>query len=444
LLHRLAAGQADGRAVSLVGSVLRGGHTVWSAGRGSVGGSEPDADTQYRIGSITKTFVAVQVMRLRDEGRLELGDELGQHLPGTPVGRLRIGELLAHTAGLASETPPPWWERVSGSVRPELVDVLWDEPSRHPAGRRFHYSNPGFALLGALVGQLRGRPWAETVQDEILTPLGMTRTTLMPQPPHAFGFAVHPWADVVLPEPTPDAELMAPAGQLWSTLTDLGRFGDLLLHGHPDVLAASTALEMREPAGPPLSGAPNTSYGLGIQLFRTEDGQLFGHTGSMPGFVATLCLDPQTEFGAIVFANVTSGPAVYAIAADLISILASHEPPLPPAWAPLPEFDPALLALTGPWYWGATAFTLRLRAEGGLDLKPVNTGRAAAFEAAGPDRWIGLDGYYLGEELTVVRTADGTVSHLDIGSFVLTREPYPADGPVPGDVDPQGWRPSAG
>src|ERR1700712_4189080 len=86
LLHRVATAQTEGRTPSLVGAVVRDGQLVWSGARTCVDGHAPDTDTQYRIGSITKTFTAVAVLRLRDEGVLDLGDPLEKHLPGTGVG----------------------------------------------------------------------------------------------------------------------------------------------------------------------------------------------------------------------------------------------------------------------------------------------------------------------------------------------------------------------
>ena len=86
---------------------------------------------------------------------------------------MTIAQLLSHTAGLASEADGPWWERTPGHLRPELASILGPEPGRHPAGRLFHYSNPGYALLGALVGELRGQAWHEVLRQEILEPLGM-------------------------------------------------------------------------------------------------------------------------------------------------------------------------------------------------------------------------------------------------------------------------------
>ena len=441
LLHRIATGQVDGRAPSLVGAVVRDGAPVWIAARGEVGGSEPTSDTQYRIGSISKTFVAVLVMRLRDEGRLDLADPLGAHLPGMAVGDLRIAELLAHTSGLASESAGPWWERTPGQAG--IAEALGQQPMRLPAGRQFHYSNPGYGVLGALVERLRGEPWSVVLQREVLDPLAMTRTTLMPQAPHARGLAVHPWADAVLPEPAEDARAMAPAGQLWSTADDLCRWAAFLAAGDDAVLSADTLAEMRRPASLIDDDAWTGGYGLGVQLLRTGGRMLSGHTGSMPGFVATVWVSVEERLAGLAMANATSGPSIGTIAADLIRIVAEHEPPIPKPWQPArdADVDPQLLALTGLWYWGANPFALYLRADRGLEIKPLTTtGRASRFRAEDDGTWTGLDAYYTGETLRVIRDADGTVTHLDIGTFVLTRGPYDPAGPVPGDVDPDGWR----
>jgi len=136
LTYRIAVGQAAGRTPSLVGAVVRDGRQVWCGARSMLEGHEPDGDTQYRIGSLTKTFVAVLAMRLRDEGRLDLADPLGEYLDAGAAADATIAQLLSHTAGLASETPGPWWERSPGALRPGLADILC--PPRHPAGRLFH------------------------------------------------------------------------------------------------------------------------------------------------------------------------------------------------------------------------------------------------------------------------------------------------------------------
>ncbi|MFK0233631.1 serine hydrolase domain-containing protein [Streptomyces vinaceus] len=441
LRHRIAVAQSEGRAPSVVAAVARGGEIVWEGSRTSVDGHGPDGNVQYRIGSITKTFTAVLVMRMRDEGLLSLEDPLEKHLPGTGAGEVTLAQLLSHTGGLAAETPGEWWERSPADLRPELADVLGQEPFRFRPGRRHHYSNPGYTLLGSLVEAVRGKPWAEALRAEVLEPLGLDRTTPGPQAPHAGGWAVHPWADVMMPEPSEDLGLMAAAGQLWSTTGDLARFAVFLARGDERVLSAESVREMRTPAAPPEPGVAEFGYGLGMQLTRAGGRSLAGHTGSLPGFVAGLWLSEADDVAAVVLANCTSGLPAATVAAELVGIVADAEPRFPQPWRPFRQADPVALELCGPWYWGTSPQVLRLKADGLLELAPMGaTGRAARFRPESDGSWTGLSGYYAGESLRAVRREDGSVSHLDLGSFVFTREPYDTQAPVPGGVDPQGWR----
>ncbi|MEW2114495.1 serine hydrolase domain-containing protein [Streptomyces sp. NPDC005474] len=443
LLHRIAVAQREGRAPSLVAAVVRGGETVWTGARTSVDGHAPDANVQYRIGSITKTFTAVLVMRLRDEGLLDLVDPLEKYLPGTGAGEATIAELLAHTGGLAAESPAPWWERTPGSLRPELADVLGERPLLHPVGRRHHYSNPGYSILGALVEELRGAPWEDVLRREVLEPLGLERTSGQPQAPHAGGWAVHPWADVLLPEPSEDLGRMAAAGQLWSTAGDLARFATFLAAGDDRVLSAASVAEMRMPAAPaePDDVAAGSAYGLGMQVQYRDSRLLVGHGGSLPGFLASLTISVADDLAAVVLANCTSGPLVSEVAGDLVKIVAEAEPRIPEPWRPLPEVDRSVLELAGQWYWGTAPYALRLSVDGGVSLGPLaGAGRRSRFRANGDGTWTGLDGYFAGELLRAVRRPNGAVDHLDLGSFVFVRQPYDEGASVPGGVDPEGWR----
>ncbi|MEU3044954.1 serine hydrolase domain-containing protein [Streptomyces sp. NPDC006984] len=442
LLHRIAVAQAEGRTPSFVGGVLRDGRVVWTGSRtGLDEAAAPGADAQYRIGSITKTFTAVLVMRLRDEGLLALGDPLEKHLPGTEVGEVTIAQLLAHSGGLGAEAPAPWWERTPGSLRPSLPDVIGEGARMHPPGRLFHYSNPGYTLLGSLVETLRGMSWEEALRREVLEPLGLNRTSAQPQEPYARGWAVHPWADALLPEPAEDLGLMAPAGQLWSTAADLLRCAWFLAEGDDRVLGAASVREMRTPATPAAAGDWSGTYGLGMQITRSGERTLVGHCGSLPGFLAGLWVCVEEGVAAVALTNATSGPLPGPAAAELVGIVADAEPRLPAPWRPAGDVDTRLLALAGPWYWGTHAYGLRLTSDGGLMLDLLRGGgRGSRFVAAGEDAWTGLDGYYAGETLRMVRRSDGSVSHLDLGSFVFTREPYEPGDAVPGGVDEGGWR----
>ncbi|TDQ04513.1 serine hydrolase domain-containing protein [Labedaea rhizosphaerae] len=441
LLRRLAAEQAGSRAPSMVAAIVRGGEIRWSGVRGFVGDAAPTADTQYRIGSITKTFIAVLVMRLRDEGKLDLSDLLDKHVPGTSMGHVTIAQLLAHTAGLTSESPGQWWERSPGNDWAALDASMTGDELKHRPGARFHYSNVGYGVLGELVARLRGTTWLAAVNSEILAPLAMSRTTPMPTAPHAQGYAVHPFADILLPEPAPDAKAMAPAGQLWSTLTDLARWVAFIGGDTGEVLHPDTLAEMREPAHVEDGDYWTSGYGLGLQTLRDSGRRIAGHSGSMPGFLATAFIDPVSTTGALALTNTTAGVAMGALTGDLIRLVEEYEPDLPAPWRPMAEYDPEMLALTGLWHWGPSPYVLRLKPGGWLDLAPMaDRGRASRFRPNGDGTFTGLDGYYAGEKLRIGRDAQGVVTHLDLATFIFTRTPYDPAAPVPGGVDPEGWR----
>jgi CubicO group peptidase (beta-lactamase class C family) len=437
LAARLASEQSEQRLPSVVAGLVRDGELIWSGGRGTIDGRRPDADVQYRCGSITKTFIAVAVMRLRDEGALRLEDTVERFLPDSGIGELTIAQLLSHSAGLRAETGEAWWERTPGGDFAQLTRTTLRNGTRFDAGRRFHYSNVGFGVLGEIVATIRGARWESVVADELLVPLGMARTTTRPQSPAAPGLAVHPWADVVLPEPEHDAGAMAPAGQLWTTIEDLGRWTAFLSGHGPELLSADTLAEMREPRvvndvrGERWEGA----YGLGLQVFNDDGKRSFGHGGSMPGFLAGFEFDADGD-GAIVMCNATRG--LGDLGEALLEILAAEEPRVAAQWTP--KATPArVLELLGGWYWGPSPYILVAHGDE-LELTAIGRGRESRFAPTGPEAWVGLDGYHTGEPLRVVRRPDGSVSHLDLGSFVFTRTPYDPGADVPGGVDGGGWR----
>ncbi|MTV26784.1 beta-lactamase family protein [Nitriliruptoraceae bacterium ZYF776] len=459
LQHRLATEQADRRLPSIVAGIVRDGRLLWSGAAGDLSTSpdhappdheppdheppdhEPGDDTQYRIGSITKTLVAVAVLRLVDEGRIHLDDPVTRHLDDAPTGTATVAQLLSHGAGLSAETAAPWWERAEGVAWPQLLERL--NAHALPPGRRFHYSNVGYAVLGELLARLRGASWHEVVHRELLAPLGMHRTTTRPHPPAASGYAVHPWADIVLAEPEHDAVAMAPAGQLWSTVTDLARWA-AFLGGETAGLLSN---ELTEQLARPLvvddrPGQPWTAaHGLGVQIWNRDGVRTIGHGGSMPGFLASVEVEPGGGDGVVLATNTTSGLSA-TIVADLFAIVRELEPQPVTPWRPAAT---STLDLVGPWYWGPAPLVLRATADG-LELEPVpgGAGRSSRFvpgEVA--DTWVGTDGYYAGEVLRVVRGDDRAPRWLDLASFVFTRTPYDPSADVPGGVDEAGWGPTS-
>lgn len=438
--HALATAQREGRVPSVVAGLVRGGGFVWHGAVGTLDGrasGEPaDADTQYRMGSITKTFVAVCVLRLRDAGRLDLADRFEEHVPGSALGGATLEQLLTHAAGAQAETDGPWWERTPGGDWDALVAS--GAAQRFRAGRRFHYSNVGYGALGRLLEVHHGTGWFDVVRAELLEPLGMSRTTTRPAGRAAQGLAVHPFADLLLREPEHDGGAMGPAGQLWTTVTDLARWAAFLGGDTAGLLAPETLAEMCEPhhvvdePGQPWTGA----HGLGWQVWNEDGVRFAGHGGSMPGFLAGLRVRLVGGDGVVTLANTTSTAVMRGLGDDLLRVLGEEEPAPVEPWSA--DGDPASLELVGTWHWGASTTTARLVGEH-LVLGEPGTARGSRFRRTEQDTWVGLDSYHTGEPLRVVRRADGTVSHLDLASFRFTRTPYDPTADVPGGVDDLGW-----
>lgn len=423
----VATAQAEGQVPSVVAGVVRDGELVWSAGVGAVPGEVHD--TQYKIGSITKTFTAVLVLQLADEGRLSLDAPASEVLGGVGYADRTIRQLLAHSGGLQAEPAGDWWERSEGGSFDELAAANDGSAAAFETGRQFHYSNLGYGLLGEVIARLRGQSWWEAVSERILVPLGMTRTAYQASGAHAQGWSVHPYTQTLIAEPLPDTGAMAPAGQVWSTVADLGTYCAFLLDGHADVLSRDTlALAFTPQSGDEHSGLAY-AHGLGFQIFRGGSGTLVGHSGSMPGFHAICLVDRSRRTGVVGLANAMTGIPVTTFGASLLDELEKWEPALPPVWVPNEVVPAELKDVLGVWHWGPTPFVLAC--EGG-DLVARRRGVENWRFAVQDSRIVGTRGYHAGEELRVVHRGDGTVSHLDVGTFILTREPYQAGAPIPG------------
>jgi CubicO group peptidase (beta-lactamase class C family) len=146
---KLAAAQAEERMPSVSAVVFRDGEVLWerALGHADVGAKrEATPQTQYRIGSITKTFTAVGILQLRDAGELSLDDPLTAHLPDSAHGPT-IGRMLAHSSGLQREPPGEIWETMKAPSRDELIAGTADAEQVLGPGTWWHYSNLAFALL---------------------------------------------------------------------------------------------------------------------------------------------------------------------------------------------------------------------------------------------------------------------------------------------------------
>lgn len=260
----------------------------------------------------------------------------------------------------------------------------------------------------------------------------MTRTSYLPVPPHATGWSVHHFANTLTVEPAFDAVAMAPAGQVWSTVADLGRYAGFLVAGHDDVLSRATLEEMATPQAASRAGAMTAAHGLGFQIGRGGSGAVFGHTGSMPGFLAGLFVDPVRRTGAVVMANATTGLRCAGLAVELLETLEAAEGTLPPPWRPVVSVPAPVEEILGVWHWGNTAFAFAWDGREVVVTKLPGTVTVHRFAPREDGSFLGTVGYHHGEVLRVVRHEDGAVSHLVCETFVYTRVPYDPAAPVPG------------
>ena len=433
----LAEEQVRGRVPSLVAALTRDGVLEWRGSFGEVTGAGDTAavDLQYRIGSITKTMTAVLVLQLEAEGRLSLSDPLGKHVPGTAYADRTLRELLAHAGGLPAEPPGDWWERVDGRPFDALAAALGEGSAAFPAGETFHYSNLGYGLLGEVVARHRGSTWWEALCGHLLEPLGMLRTTYDPYEPHAQGWSVDPGTGEVVPEPHADTGSMAAAGQVWSTVMDLATFADLLVRGHRDVLPPEALERMCTPQSGTASGGLASAYALGVRLFPGGSGTLVGHSGSMPGFQAALLVDRSRRAGGVALANSTTGPHLPAMVVRLLDRLEADEPRLPDPWLPSADVPAQVRDVVGTWHWGNTP--LDFSWQGDTLVSRSRSGDLHGTWRLVDGRFVGVTGYHHGEPVEVVRGPDGSVSHLVVSTFVLTRPPYDPSAPIPGGPPPR-------
>jgi CubicO group peptidase (beta-lactamase class C family) len=361
--------------------IVVGGELVHAAGLGEryLGGSPPDAGTVFRIASMTKSFTASAILALRDEGALNLDDlaetyvpELRDWPPAAPdAARISIRHLLTMTAGFP--TDDPWGDRQQGLPLDAFAAFLARGVRFNWApGTRFEYSNLGFAILGRVITAVTGASYPDYVRDQLLGPLGMTRTGYeageFGEHDLARGYRRSPGGWLELPfEP---CGAFAPMGGIFSCVADLSRWvtgfaaafppGDAAAGGRHPVLRASRR-EMQLPqvvtgwaAEPSFPGdgaaTPPAAYGFG--LFVSEHpvlGRIVSHSGGYPGFGSNMCWHPATGTGVIALGNSTYSPMA-PLAARVLEAVLRQDPP------PSCGYDVALapVGVRGPAPWPET------------------------------------------------------------------------------------------
>ena len=423
----LAAAQAEQRMPSVSAAVFRGDELIWQQALGLADveqGREATPETQYRIGSITKTFTAVGVLQLRDAGELSLDEPLTTYLPESAHAPT-IGRMLAHSSGLQREPPGEIWETMQAPSREELLAGTADAEQVLQPGSWWHYSNLAFALLGEVVARAHGGTWEEALRTQILEPLGLSRTTPEEADPAARGYFVEPYSDIARLEPELDLGGAGALGKLWSTTGDLARWGAFLAGGDDRVLKASTLEEMAHVRTMVDHAGWTLAWGTGLELYRRGEHVFVGHGGAMPGHLAGLVVDRKTKVGAAVLTNSGAGASPEKLALDLATAAIAALPAVVEPWQPGDAAPSELEPLLGPWWTEGHQIVLSWR-RGRLEAKLLDgvPGRDTSyFEPDGPDRFRSVEGRERGELLRVVRDEGGGVEKLYFATYPLRREP---------------------
>ncbi|HEV3202587.1 MAG TPA: serine hydrolase domain-containing protein [Bryobacteraceae bacterium] len=295
------------------------------------------ADTAFRIASMTKSFTALAILKLRDEGRLSLDDPVSKwlpefarmELPTRDTAPLRVRQLLSHSAGFPEDNP--WGDQQLSASDSDLTEWLRRGiPFSTPPGTRYEYSNYAFGLLGRIVTKASGTPYEKYVRAEILSRLHMDASTFefsqVPGANRAVGYRLQPDGTYLEEPPLPQGAFGA-AGGLLTTATDLGKYVAFHLSAWPSrddaemgPVRRSSVREMSQMWTPSnltvgrtggTLRAAETGYGYGLRT--TTDCRfehIVGHGGGLPGFGSYMAWLPDYGVGMFAMATLTyAGPS---------------------------------------------------------------------------------------------------------------------------------------
>ena len=288
-LRRLTTADGAPGALAQVGD--RHGSTVLTSGVADLATGAPVAgDSRFRIGSMTKPYVATVVLQLVGEGRVALDAPVERYLPGAVRDhRITVRELLQHTSGLPDyltylSMPDLIAHPYAHHDRGDLLRLALAHPPLFAPGTGWSYSNTDYLLAVMLIEKVSGHPYGEEVRQRILTPLGL-RATYVPGDrvtipgPHPRGY-VRAGDDVIeMTEFNPSVAVGS--GDMISSGADMSRFFDALLHGR--LLRPAELREMMTTR--PTGGSDGRAYGLGLESRRLPcGGAYWGHEGDIFGF----------------------------------------------------------------------------------------------------------------------------------------------------------------
>jgi CubicO group peptidase (beta-lactamase class C family) len=326
---------ADGPAPGIAYGLVAGGELVHERGLGTLSAGEarpPDANSVFRIASMTKSFTAAAITMLRDEGRLALDEPVATYVPDLAGLRgptrdspaLTVRHLLTHTGGFA--TDDPWGDRQQGLDLERFGELLRAGPTfAFAPGTRFEYSNLGYGILGRVVTNVAAVEYGDFVRDRLLRPLGMMSTGYLAGevPPERLARGHVKRDGAWIDEPIDGYGALAAMGGIFTSVRDLARWVGFFLDAYPPrdddegdwPLSRASRREMQLPHStwPPdvtferITSEPNVgsmAYGYGLTaLMDLGIGTVVAHGGGYPGFGSNMRWHPASGLGVVALGN---------------------------------------------------------------------------------------------------------------------------------------------
>ena len=335
-------------------------------------------DSVFRIASMTKSFTAMAILKLRDDGKLSLDDLAERHVPElknlryptSDSPRIKVRDLMSHAAGFPEDNP--WGDQQLAASEAEFTRMLQQGiPFSNVPGVQYEYANYGFAILGRIVTNVSGTPYRQYVAESILTPLGMTSTTLEPASVPADRLAHgYRWEDETWKEepPLPDGAFGAMGGMLTS-VSDLSKYVGAFLAAWPprdgtevfpvrrsslremqQIWRARASTATRTPAGGITLNSGGYGYGLRISQSCDVD-HIVAHSGGLPGYGSLMQWLPDYGVGIVAFGNVTytGWGGVVGNAFELLAKTGGLQPRVPQPSPPLVAARDAVSSLVMKW-----------------------------------------------------------------------------------------------
>ncbi|HEX6322126.1 MAG TPA: serine hydrolase domain-containing protein [Vicinamibacterales bacterium] len=416
-------------------------------------------DSVFRIASMTKSFTAMAVLRLRDEGKLSLDDLAEQHVPElkglryptSDAPKITVRDLMSHAAGFPEDNP--WGDQQLAATEEEFTRMLRQGiPFSNAPGVAYEYANYGFAILGRIITNVSGMPYRQYIDEAILRPLGMTSTTLEPGAVPADRLAHgYRWEDAQWKEepPLPDGAFGAMGGMLTS-VSDLAKYVGTFLDAWPPrdgpeagpVRRASLREMQQIWRGRPAivtrasSGGANLNaggYGYGLRVTQScQFDHIVAHSGGLPGYGSLMQWLPEYGVGFIAFGNVTytGWAGVAANAFELLTATGGLQRRMPQPSPALVEMRDAVSRLIVNWDDKAAddmaAMNLFLDRSRDRRRKEIEDLRANVGQCAVPSSFDTVENWLRGQwtmkcergdlrvSITLAPTVPPRVQHLDV------------------------------